>query len=82
MRKGTTGSQVVTVLTNQGSSGSSYTLSVSGTEYAAGTTLTEVYTCASVTVDGSGNVPVPMESGAPRALYPAELLSGSGLCEG
>lgn len=81
MRKGTKGSQVVTVLTNAGLSGSSDTLSVSDTEYEPGTKLTEVYTCASVTVDDSGNAPVPMESGAPRLLYPTKLLADSGLCE-
>ncbi|KAJ9376289.1 CAZyme family GH13 [Paecilomyces variotii] len=81
MRKGSNGTQVVTVLSNLGESGSSYTLSLSGTDYDAGQELTEVYTCTSVTVDESGNIPVAMASGLPRVFYPTESLSGSGLCQ-
>lgn len=77
MRKGLNGSQTVTVLSNKGASGNTYTLSLPGTGYAAGTKLTEVISCANVTVDSSGNVPVPMASGEPRILYPSSLLVGS-----
>ncbi|KKK25536.1 hypothetical protein P175DRAFT_0505923 [Aspergillus ochraceoroseus IBT 24754] len=80
MRKGTNGSQVVTVLSNQGASGSSYTLSLTGAQYDAGLELVEIYTCASVTVRSDGTVPVPMKSGLPRVLYPRSLLSGSSIC--
>ncbi|KAL5360126.1 glycoside hydrolase superfamily [Aspergillus floccosus] len=82
MRKGTTaGAQVVTVLSNKGASGSSYTLSLSGTGYSAGATLVEVYTCTTVTVDSSGNLPVSMASGLPRAFVPSSWVSGSSLCD-
>ncbi|KAF4153940.1 hypothetical protein CNMCM6069_000132 [Aspergillus lentulus] len=81
MRKGSVaGSQVITVLSNKGSSGSSYTLSLSGTGYSAGATLVEMYTCTTLTVDSSGNIAVPMASGLPRVLVPSSWLSGSGLC--
>lgn len=81
MLKGsTTGSQVLTVLSNLGADGSTYTLTLSGTGYAAGASLVELYTCATVTADSSGNVPVPMASGLPRVLVPASWVVDSGLC--
>ncbi|GES66595.1 alpha-amylase [Aspergillus terreus] len=81
MRKGTTaGAQVITVLSNKGASGSSYTLSLSGTGYSAGATLVETYTCTTVTVDSSGNLPVPMSSGLPRVFVPSSWVNGSALC--
>lgn len=77
MRKGFDGSQTITVLSNKGANGNTYTLSLSGSGYAVGTELTEVITCATVTVDASGDVPVPMAGGEPRILYPSSLLAGS-----
>lgn len=77
MRKGLNGTQTVTVLSNLGAGGKSYKLSLPNTGYAAGLALTEIITCANVTVDASGNVPVPMASGEPRILYPSSLLAGS-----
>lgn len=81
MRKGYSGAQVIAVLSNRGASGSSYTLSLSGTGYNSGQKLTEIYTCTSITVDSSGNVPLPMASGLPRVLYPSASLSGSSICQ-
>jgi alpha-amylase len=81
MRKGSiAGAQVITVLSNKGSSGSSYTLSLSGTGYSAGATLVEMYTCTTLTVDSGGNLAVPMASGLPRVLVPSSWVSGRGLC--
>lgn len=80
MRKGFAGSQTITVLSNKGAGGDSYTLSLPDTGFAAGTKLTEVITCESVTVDDSGEVPVPMAAGAPRILYPSSLLEDSKVC--
>ncbi|KAJ5772917.1 hypothetical protein N7457_007813 [Penicillium paradoxum] len=80
MRKGDDGSQTITVLTNAGSGGDSSTLSVPDTGFKAGDKLTEVITCEAVTVDDSGNVPVPMAGGEPRILYPSDLLKDSKLC--
>ncbi|RLL98788.1 hypothetical protein CFD26_107243 [Aspergillus turcosus] len=80
MRKGPDGAQVVSVLSNLGASGRSYTLSLSGTGYAAGQQLTEVYSCATVTVDSAGKAPIPMANGLPRVFYPTAMLNGSTIC--
>lgn len=81
MRKGSQGSQqVITLLSNHGSSGSSYTFDLSNHGYSSGSKLVELYTCSSLQVDSNGNIPVPMSSGLPRALVPAAWVSGSGLC--
>ncbi|PWY87724.1 alpha-amylase [Aspergillus heteromorphus CBS 117.55] len=80
MRKGYNGTQTITVLSNLGASGRSYNLSLPGTGYSANQKLTELYTCTNVTVDADGSVPVPMASGLPRVLYPADKLSNSSLC--
>jgi alpha-amylase len=80
MRKGTDGAQIVTVLSNLGASGRSYTLSLSGTGYPAGQQLTEVYSCATVTVDSDGKVPVHMANGLPRVFYPTAGLNRSTIC--
>ncbi|CRG90037.1 alpha-amylase [Talaromyces islandicus] len=42
MKKGSSGLQVITVLSNTGASGSSYTLTLSGSEYPSGTKLIEI----------------------------------------
>lgn len=80
MRKGYKGTQTVTILSNLGAQGSKYTLSLSDTGFDAGTKLTEIYTCASITVDESGKAPVPMAGGEPRILYPSSELKGSKVC--
>jgi len=80
MRKGFNGNQVVTVLSNQGSSGPSYTFLLGNTGHTSGQQLVEVLTCSSVIVDGNGNIPVSMNQGMPRVFYPAHQLSGSGIC--
>jgi alpha-amylase len=80
MRKGFSGSQTVTILSNLGEGGSSYTLSLSDTGFGAGEKLMEVITCTTVTVDSSGKVPVAMAKGQPRILYPYALIQGASLC--
>lgn len=80
MRKGDNGTQTITILSNLGASGSSYTLSLGNTGYEAGATLTEIITCTSITVDSGGNVPVPMASGEPRIVYPSPSIKGSTIC--
>ncbi|KAJ5368735.1 uncharacterized protein N7496_008495 [Penicillium cataractarum] len=80
MRKGDNGTQTITILSNLGASGSQYTLSLGNTGYDVGTALTEIITCASITVDSSGNVPVPMASGEPRIVYPSSNIKGSTIC--
>jgi alpha-amylase len=80
MRKGDNGTQTITILSNLGASGSQSTLSLGNTGYEPGTALTEIVTCASITVDSSGNVPVPMASGEPRIVYPSSNIKGSTIC--
>lgn len=80
MRKGFSGTQTITVLSNLGAGGSKYTLTLSNTGFTAGLTVTEIFTCSNITVDSSGDVAVPMSGGEPRILYPASELSGSTLC--
>lgn len=80
MKKGSGSSPVITVLSNAGSSGSSYTLSLSGSGYSSGVKLLEMYTCTSITVDSSGSITVPMASGLPRVLVLASSVINSGLC--
>lgn len=82
MAKGPSGSQVITVLSNAGSSGTSYTLTLTGTSFAAGASVTELYTCTRISVGSGGSIAVPMTSGLPRAVVPTTWLSGSSLCGG
>lgn len=69
MRKGYDGTQVITVLSNLGASGASYTLSLGNTGWGSGTQVMELLTCTSVTVADDGTLPVPMASGLPRIYY-------------
>ncbi|KAL3475633.1 family 13 alpha amylase in complex with acarbose [Aspergillus californicus] len=81
MRKGGDGNQTITILTNGGSNAGDSTLSLSGTGFEAGASVLEVYSCTTLTVADDGSVSVPMSSGSPRVLYPAEKLEGSGICD-
>ncbi|CRG83126.1 alpha-amylase, putative [Talaromyces islandicus] len=78
MRKGSNGSQIVTVVSNVGAAGGQYSLTVTGAGYKAGTVLTELVTCTNVTVEDSGDISVPMNSGLPSVLYPASKLNATG----
>ena len=70
----------ITVLSNLGAAAGSYTLLLPNTGYVAGTPLVELYTCAAVTVEASGAMPVPMAGGLPRVMVPASWVAGSSLC--
>ncbi|EGE86564.1 alpha-amylase A type-3 [Blastomyces dermatitidis ER-3] len=80
MRKGFDGKQIITVLSNLGSGGASYTLQLGGTGYPAGMRVTDIYTCTTAVVGSNGQVPVSMAAGEPRILYPSERLVESGIC--
>ncbi|KAL3473155.1 glycoside hydrolase superfamily [Aspergillus californicus] len=80
MRKGSGGSQVLTLLNNFGTSGGSYTFDLYDHGYSSGVTLMELYTCSSVQVNSAGSLPIAMSSGYPRVLVPSSWVSGSGLC--
>jgi alpha-amylase len=75
MRKG----NMVTVLSNKGANGASYSQSIPA-GYTAGTKVTELLSCKTLTADSSGNIEVPMAKGAPRVYYPTSALDGSGIC--
>ncbi|KAK4503775.1 hypothetical protein PRZ48_004690 [Zasmidium cellare] len=75
MRKG----DMVTVVTNVGSTGANYTLDIpSG--YDANTGVTELLTCDTLTTSSNGTLTVPMSGGLPRVYYPTSSLSGSDVC--
>lgn len=78
MRKGEAGSQIVTVLSNLGANGASYTLSLPATDtgFTANEALVEVLSCSQVTTDGSGNLAVVMGYGLPKVCsFTAKLES-------
>ena len=80
MRKGFDGNQVIGAFTNRGANGASYTLTLSETGYTVGEKIVEMLTCAISTIDGNGNLSVPMSGGLPRIYYPTAQLTGSGIC--
>lgn len=66
MRKGDTGSQIVAVYNNMGSSASSYPLKITGYhDFTAGETVTDVLSCSDVTVASDGTFTVTVTSGLP-----------------
>lgn len=82
MRKGNTGNQIISVFSNRGASGSSYTLTLtaSQTGFTASEPLIEVMGCTAYTTDSSGNLAVAMASGLPRVFFAKAQLTGSGIC--
>lgn len=81
MRKGFDGNQIIGVFTNSGSGGSpSVTLTSSQTGFTANQDLVDVMSCTSSTTDSSGGLAVTLSGGVPRVYFPADGLSGSGIC--
>ncbi|KAL4820262.1 glycoside hydrolase superfamily [Aspergillus spinulosporus] len=78
-RKGTEGSQIVSVFSNQGSQGGPYNLSIPGA-YKPGTEVIEVLGCKRVAADHEGQIVVRMDKGEPKAFFPVKKMNGSGLC--
>lgn len=74
MRKG----DMVTVLTNAGSTGASFTLNLPST-YVGGTTVTELLTCTQLRVQDDGMLRIPMSAGQPKVFYPSADVGG--LCK-
>ncbi|KAI8629132.1 alpha-amylase [Xylariaceae sp. FL1651] len=83
LRKGNAGSQVVSVHTNIGASGASYSVSLASsfTGFTANQALTEVMTCTTATTDSSGTLTFTMGPET-KVFYPTAKLSGSSLCSG
>ena len=81
MRKGATGSQLVSVFSNTGASGAhSFQLTASASGFTASLGLTEVLACKTYTTDSNGALTVGISGGLPQVFYPSAQLSGSGLC--
>lgn len=78
-RKGWDGNQIVSVISNLGASGSSYSLTLTNTGWAANTVVVEILTCQQYTVQ-SGGLNVQMAGGAPRIFFPVNKAAGSGIC--
>ena len=81
LRKGFDGAQSITMVTNQGSSGGSYTVALGSslTGFSSGTAVMELIGCTSGTVDGNGNLNVPVKS-APSIWVAKSVVQGSGMC--
>ncbi|KAL4760054.1 alpha-amylase [Aspergillus foveolatus] len=78
-RKGTEGSQIVSVFSNQGSQGGPYNFRIPRA-YKPGTEVIEVLSCKRVTVDNEGQLVAKMDKGEPKAFFPVKKMNGSGLC--
>ena len=61
--------KLLTVLSNKGSSGDSYTQAIRS-YYQSGSSVTELLSCTTLTSDGDSNINVPMSGGMPRVYYP------------
>lgn len=81
MRKGFDGSQVITVLTNEGEGADSHTLNLKNTGFSAGEKVMEVLICKEQTVQSDGTINVAMKDGQPNVFYPSKALSGSKICQ-
>ena len=81
LRKGFNGSQVITVLNNNGVDTDDFILDVEGSDYPPGTQLTEILTCTNLTINTAGCLHVPMGEGKPKVMYPTDHLYNSSLCD-
>lgn len=83
LRKGYTGNQIVSVVSNLGAKPATkaitkITLGSDGTGFSAGQNITELLSCKTVVADSSGNLHVDLSSdGGPRVYYPTESLNRS-----
>ncbi|OKO97278.1 Alpha-amylase A type-3 [Penicillium subrubescens] len=81
MRKGFTGNQVVSVVSNLGAKPAAkattkITLGADGTGFSSGQNVTELLSCRTFVTDSSGNLNVDLSSdGGPRVYYPTESLN-------
>ena len=83
MRKGFTGNQVVSVVSNLGAKPATnattqFTLGSDGTGFSSGQNVTELLSCKTFVTDSSGNINVDLSSdGGPRVYYPTDSLNRS-----
>ncbi|USW53609.1 Putative carbohydrate binding module family 20, glycosyl hydrolase, family 13, catalytic [Septoria linicola] len=80
-RKGASASSLISIFTNRGVGNSGkITIPVAKTSFKANTRFTDLLSCDVFTTDTSGNLPVVIKDGLPRALYLSASLSGSDIC--
>ncbi|RAH78901.1 alpha-amylase [Aspergillus japonicus CBS 114.51] len=77
--KGSSGRQVIMLLSTQGSNGSAYDLTLP-VSYGASAVVTEVLNCVNYTLNTNSELVVSMDKGEPRVFFPASMMPGSGLC--
>lgn len=83
MRKGFTGNQVVSVVSNLGAKPATkattkITLGSDGTGFSSGQNVTELLSCKTFVTDSSGSINVDLSSdGGPRVYYPTASLNES-----
>jgi hypothetical protein len=82
MRKGFSGSQLVTVLSNAGTSdyGRSMTLTNTMTGFNPGDLVTDLISCNDTYVDNNGNLVVTRKAGSPIVLYAKANIRESSIC--
>jgi alpha-amylase len=83
MRKGYNGTQVITVLNNDGIYGKPRTITLPAgikADYAAGEVVTDIISCKNTTVDTKGNLKVEIKEGLPIVFYSAQHLVGTTIC--
>lgn len=78
MRKG----QVISVFTNKGASSSTYKISLSAAEtgFSAGQSITELFSCTTLTTDSSSNLQASISAGLPLVFYPSSQLASAAIC--
>lgn len=81
MRKGSDGSHIVVVLTNEGNTNVTETVKVFNSGFAPGTVLLEVVACDEVVVGLDGVLNVELGQGNPRVFFPLNQLAGSDICQ-
>lgn len=82
LRKGSTGTPVLSVFSNLGANGACYTLVLPSTDtgFSSNQALIEVLNCTSYETTADGDLSIAMAAGAARIFYPAAALQGSGIC--
>ncbi|KAJ5580342.1 glycoside hydrolase superfamily [Penicillium hispanicum] len=78
-KKGVEGRHVTMLLSNQGSNGRPFNLTLP-VSYNAGMVVMDILNCRNHTINNEGELIVGMDKGEPRVFFPVNLLPGSGLC--
>ncbi|TLD34659.1 putative alpha-amylase a type-1 2 protein [Venturia nashicola] len=79
-RRGSSKSQIVSILTNNGGNSTTPEVKVERSGFAPGTILMDIVACKEVAVGQDGVLRVTMADGNPKVLFPVALLGSSGIC--